>query len=249
MFFSFYQLIFMRLIIIDLNFTNPEKNLYIESRLFKIKPQFHNSYVLRLWQNTSSVIMGKFQKKELEVNLSYTIKNNIPVLKRESGGGTVYHDEGVLNISFGKLLNYNLNSYIILKESRFITSMIADTIFRNFSRFDYLIDERNGIFVKNKKVAGSAVAIKNRFMLYHISILINCNLNNLKNSIKWDTDYRNVRRTIQSKRNEVINLSFFGFISEVNELKNIIINKYKNSLEYKEEVHITSLDDFNIFFD
>lgn len=55
--------------------------------------------VLRLWRNAPCVIVGRFQLAAAEVDLAAAAAMATPVLRRFTGGGTVYHDPGNLNVS------------------------------------------------------------------------------------------------------------------------------------------------------
>ncbi len=55
--------------------------------------------VLRLWRNAPCVVVGRFQLAAAEVDLGAARTLGVPVLRRFSGGGTVYHDPGNLNVS------------------------------------------------------------------------------------------------------------------------------------------------------
>ena len=48
----------------------------------------------------ASVVIGRFQKPWLEINVPYAKENHINIARRVSGGGTVYHDPGNINLSF-----------------------------------------------------------------------------------------------------------------------------------------------------
>lgn len=54
---------------------------------------------LWLWRNQRCVVLGRGQKAEREVDLAACSADGVPVLRRGSGGGTVYHDPGNLNIT------------------------------------------------------------------------------------------------------------------------------------------------------
>ena len=54
---------------------------------------------IRLWRNTKSIILGRSQSLAVEVEQGNAAKLGIPILRRISGGGTVYHYSGNLNIS------------------------------------------------------------------------------------------------------------------------------------------------------
>jgi lipoate-protein ligase A len=71
-------------------------NLALEEALARAGPP---SPILRIWQNASCVVIGRAQRPEREVNLAACAASGVPVLRRASGGGTVYQDLGNLNIS------------------------------------------------------------------------------------------------------------------------------------------------------
>jgi lipoate---protein ligase len=55
--------------------------------------------VLRLWRSSASVVVGRFQLAAAEVDEEAAAALGAPVLRRFSGGGTVWHDPGNLNVS------------------------------------------------------------------------------------------------------------------------------------------------------
>ena len=76
----------------------PDFNLAAEEYFLKsISEDVHFFYI-----NAPSVIIGKHQNALAEVNLAFLEARNIPLYRRLSGGGTVYHDEGNINYCFIK---------------------------------------------------------------------------------------------------------------------------------------------------
>ena len=63
--------------------------------LYHLKP---TEPVFALWQNKRAVIVGRNQNTFAEVNQDYIDSHDVQVVRRVSGGGAVYHDEG--NILF-----------------------------------------------------------------------------------------------------------------------------------------------------
>jgi lipoate---protein ligase len=81
---------------IILESNDPFFNLAIEELLLINSKEDY----LILGINNPSVIIGKHQSAHREVNTKFVIENNIPVIRRISGGGTVFHDKGNLNFTF-----------------------------------------------------------------------------------------------------------------------------------------------------
>ena len=84
------------MLIIDHKTYDPFFNIASEEYLFK---RFSKD-IFMIYQNSPSVIIGKNQNAFAEINYRYLKENNIPVIRRLSGGGTVYHDQGNLNFTF-----------------------------------------------------------------------------------------------------------------------------------------------------
>ena len=76
---------------------NPFLNLSIEHFLLQISPS--NSRICFLYINEPSVVIGRNQNPWLEVNLPALARSDprIQLVRRRSGGGAVFHDEGNLN--------------------------------------------------------------------------------------------------------------------------------------------------------
>ena len=74
-------------------------NLALEDWIYK-NYDFANHHVLMLWANDPCVVIGRHQNPFEETNVSNLLRNGITLARRNSGGGTVYHDRGNLNCSF-----------------------------------------------------------------------------------------------------------------------------------------------------
>ncbi|MEN3189837.1 MAG: lipoate--protein ligase family protein [Atribacterota bacterium] len=230
----------MRLILIDFPNFEPEINFEIEKRILEICKA--DSFILRFWQNNPCVVIGKFQKEEYEVNLEYIKKKNIPIFRRFTGGGTVYHDRGNLNITFCKNKENILFSKYILEEAKGVTETILEGL--KYFHKNLEIKDRSSIFLEGRKILGSAVAIKNNNFFYHASLLVNSDLNKLKKVIKWEENYpKNIRLPVKSKRNKVTNLSSCSPL-DIDMVKEKILNNFLLSLKIKEKsvIKIYNLD-------
>ena len=76
--------------------TDPYWNLAAEEYLLKNFP----NPVFRLWRNSDSVIIGQNQNALAEINREWVVSHGIPVVRRLTGGGAVFHDLGNVNFTF-----------------------------------------------------------------------------------------------------------------------------------------------------
>ena len=53
-----------------------------------------------VWQSEPTVIIGRNQDLEAEVNIDYCQKHGVEIVRRKSGGGCVYSDKGNIMISY-----------------------------------------------------------------------------------------------------------------------------------------------------
>lgn len=76
--------------------TDPTYNLALEE--WVLENLRDDTYVM-LWRNAHAIIVGRNQNTAAEVNARYVEEQGIRVVRRETGGGAVYHDLGNLNFS------------------------------------------------------------------------------------------------------------------------------------------------------
>lgn len=173
---------------------NPDFNLATEEFLFKNrKENIHFFYV-----NSPSVIIGKHQNALAEVNLSYLEENNIPLYRRLSGGGTVYHDEGNINYCFIK--TGETSDLVNFKEA---TQPIIAVL--NSWGIPVRSGQRNDLLLNYKKISGNACHVSKNRVMHHGTLLYNSNLNVLTKSLKNDPLQFN-DKAVKSVRSQVVNI-------------------------------------------
>ena len=123
--------------------------------------------VFMLWQDTPSVVMGKHQSVQLEVNREWAEEQQIQIARRFSGGGAVYHDLGNVNLTFietvSRLPDFSLYLHRILDFLKLIGLPAKG-------------DERLGIYLDGLKISGSAQCVHKNRVLYHCTLLYDTNL-------------------------------------------------------------------------
>lgn len=176
------------------NSTNPCINLATEEYLLKNSSQ----NIIFLYRNNSCVVVGKHQNAMGEINYRFIHENKIPVIRRISGGGTVFHDEGNINFTFlqngeeGNLVNFRA----------FITPVAQ---FLQQLGIPAEIGPRNDILVNGLKVSGNAEHIFRKRTLHHGTLLYASVLTHLRNALHVEAGKYN-DRAVKSVRSKVANI-------------------------------------------
>lgn len=144
--------------------------------------------------------MGRFQNPWLECDLPFVSQNDIWLVRRQSGGGTVFHDEGNLNFSF------------ITKDAMVDRRKHAELLKNAFAAADIelSISPRNDLWLKDsegtdKKISGSAFKQTKDGSFHHGTFLVSSDLERLEKSIAGTTKSIS-SKSIPSVRSRVIRL-------------------------------------------
>lgn len=194
-------------------FTDPYKNLALEEYI--LKNLVLNETILFLWQNDSSVIIGRNQNIYEEVNLLYTKEHAIPVIRRKSGGGTVYHDLGNINYS----VIADKTGYVKAYEK--LTKPVVDFLISLGLEAHFF--GKSDIYIGNTKISGNAQYLFGNRILHHGTLLFNSNLETLnlvlKNKQAISSTSVKSNRALVGNISDYINLSLTDF-------KNKMINYF-----------------------
>ncbi|XP_062524746.1 lipoyltransferase 1, mitochondrial isoform X1 [Bombyx mori] len=171
-------------------------NLALEDWLYK-NMDFTNHHVMMVWRNEPCVVIGRHQNPWLEANVPLLSEKEIALARRNSGGGTVYHDRGNLNITFFAPRerydrNYNLK-------------LIKRALFRSFG-IKSTINERQDLIVRDKyKVSGTAAKLGRLTGYHHCTLLVNANKADLSKALA-KREHGIQTKATASTRSEVANL-------------------------------------------
>ncbi|GAO31287.1 lipoate--protein ligase family protein [Geofilum rubicundum] len=172
----------------------PSFNLAVEEYLLRNKSDDFQFFYI----NTPSVIIGKHQNALAEINLPYLEKNNIPLYRRLSGGGTVFHDKGNINFCFIK--NGEQSNLVDFKKA---TEPIVNVL--NAWGIPVRNGERNDLLVDYKKISGNACHVFKRRVMHHGTLLFDADLEALTDCLKNDP-LKFKDKAVKSVRSEVVNL-------------------------------------------
>lgn len=178
---------------------SPSQNAYfnIASEEYLLK-KFTTEDIFLLYVNAPSIIVGKFQNTLAEINLEYVKEKNIKVVRRMSGGGTVYHDLGNLNFSFHTLLGqHDFMDFSIFTEP--VLTML------NNLGVPAVLEGRNDLLVDGKKFSGNAKLARHGKMIQHGTILLDSEMEVLGEALKINP-LKFIDKATKSNRSRVTNL-------------------------------------------
>ncbi|KAJ4430121.1 hypothetical protein ANN_22331 [Periplaneta americana] len=154
-------------------------NLALEDWLYR-NFDFTNHHILLLWRNSPTVVIGRHQNPWLEANTALLSEHGIEIARRNSGGGTVYHDKGNLNLTFFTPREaYNRKNNL---------ELISRALFREWGlkteispREDIVV---NGNYkVRGQQISGTASKLGRPNAYHHCTLLVDVNKVNLSQAL------------------------------------------------------------------
>lgn len=152
-----------------------------------------------LWRNEPSIIVGKHQNALAEINVDFVKENHIKVVRRLSGGGTVFHDLGNLNFTF--IMNGESNQLVDFHK---YTLPILDVL-RKLD-VDAKFEGRNDLTIDGKKFSGNAEHVYKKRILHHGTLLFSSVMTDLSDALRVDPlKFRD--KAVKSVKSRVTNIS------------------------------------------
>jgi lipoate---protein ligase len=174
--------------------TDPFENIAAEEYFVRNTEQD----LCMIWSNQPSVIIGKHQNAYAEINYPFVRDHHIPVIRRISGGGAVYHDEGNLNFTFIRQTGGG-NQVEFGRFTRVIIGYIQTL------GIEVSTNSRNSLFAGGKKFSGHAEHLFHGRILHHGTLLFDTDLSVLEKSLQPAAEFKS--KAMPSVRSEVVNLS------------------------------------------
>jgi len=186
---------FMITLCINQTNTDPYFNLAAEEYFLK---HFQEDFFM-LWRSRSSVVVGKHQNALAEINHEFVRSHEIPVARRLSGGGTVFHDPGNVNFTF-------IRNVANISEVNFkvFTVPVIDALKK--LGVEAYTTGRNDLLIDGKKISGNAEHVHRNRVMHHGTLLFDSHLEALKGVLKVDLS-KFEDKAVQSNRSEVTNIS------------------------------------------
>ena len=171
------------------------------------------------WIVSPTVIFGRHQSAEVEVNEEYCREHDIAVVQRKSGGGCVYADQGNLMISF---ISPSTHSEQVFVE---FLQLIRDALAAK--GIPAVTTAHNDILVEEKKISGWACYTTLTGTIVHGTMLFDVNMEALQHAITPTKD-KLAKHGVASVRQRVANLKeLTAAFSDIHELR-AYIEEYGN---------------------
>ncbi|MBF0490917.1 MAG: lipoate--protein ligase family protein [Candidatus Omnitrophica bacterium] len=188
-------LIFCPMQVKDFTFKIPQENILYDELLLQLADKHGHGEVLRFWESSEIfIVLGMIGNEHEDIWLERTKEDNIPVLRRTSGGGTVVQGPGCLNYTLVLEKQRHLDLNDLRKSYSWISSRVIDAlkecgveaIFRPISDIALASGE--------KKISGTAQHRGKNFILHHGTILCDFNLNLIGRYLKMPKDIPDYRK-------------------------------------------------------
>lgn len=164
---------------------------------------------LRFWRNDRCVILGRFQVADAEVDLGAAHRLGVPVYRRFTGGGAVYHDAGNLNVSLVAPRDHPLVGPRLGAGPQWLYGAVLEPLAAAVRTLGIpAVAAPRGLFVGGRKLAGVAAWVGGRAVLVHTTLLVDADLVTLERVLAGPGDPGNARwRRTKSERAPVTSLA------------------------------------------
>ena len=170
---------------------------YVAQHLTQVEEAFF------LWQVAPTVIIGRNQVLENEVNLPYCREHGIDIVQRKSGGGGVYADKD--NIMFSFVCSRHKDKTTPEVFSHYLQRVVD--LLRSMG-VEACTSDHNDIMIGDRKVSGWAVYQMQERIIVHGTMLYDTNMEHMVASITPSTE-KLARKGVESVRQRICLLKDF----------------------------------------
>ena len=189
--------------------------------------------VFLMWRTTPTLMIGKYQNTLEEIDSAYAREHGINVVRRLSGGGTIYTDEG------GWQFSYITRSLGLEIEFERFVRPVTDALIS--LGVDAALTGRNDITVGGKKFSGNAQFKLGGTTVHHGSLLFDTNIEELVRATT-PKEYKITSKAIKSVRDRVTNIrEHLASDMEPDEFRDYVVARITDSA-----YTITDADDVRI---
>lgn len=165
-----------------------------------------------MWQVEPTVIFGRNQHLESEVNVDYCRRHHIKMVRRKSGGGCVYADKDNVMLSM-----ISCDEKVDFAFNRFVNAIL---LVLHKMGIEATGTHHNDILIDNKKVSGTACYHLPGHSIVHSTLLYDTNMEHMLHAITPSTE-KLQSKGIQSVRQRITLLKDYTQLT-IDEVKALI---------------------------
>jgi len=201
------------MLIVQSQSTDVYRNLALEESLLDHAPKLP---VLLLYVNDPCVVIGKNQNPWRECRLSMMEEESVPLARRISGGGAVYHDAGNLNVS------------VMVPRTEYCEEKQYELIFQTLEKFGIQSSKlgENTLAVNGRKFSGQAFCHRRECTLHHGTLLVSADLARLGRYLGAELDGIQTK-AVASVPAHVMNLSEASPGLTVEKLSPVLVDTFR----------------------
>ena len=178
-------------------YSSPDVSLNLAAEYYFATERSFDEDIFMLWQPRPTIVVGSFQNIHEEVDVSYAKQRGIDIVRRLSGGGTVYQDSGSIQFAFIEKREGDIDFHRYLEP-------ICETL-RELGIASE-INGRNDITVGGKKVSGNSQYRAAGKTVHHGTLLFSVDIDEMERATRLP-DYKIASKGIKSVRSRVCNMA------------------------------------------
>jgi lipoate-protein ligase A len=186
--------------------------------------------VLMLWSTRPTVMIGANQVVDLEIDRAKAEAAGVDIVRRASGGGTIFTDPGTLLYTI--ILPYGDQT----DRKEVVWKHLVDPVVSALAALgaEAIPEGRNDILLQGRKISGIAQFIKYDYLTSHGSLLFNADLALMADLLTPDPD-NTTAKAPRSVRSRVTNIS--GFIPEMSmeAFKSVLLKSFREMEKIRQQ--------------
>jgi len=207
---------------IDLDFIDYDKAWDLQKDVFKLRTSDEIEDILFLLEHPHTYTLGKTaDRKNLISNETFLNKYNIKVFDIDRGGDITYHGPGqIVGYPIIKLSNWKEDTHLYLRN---LEQVIID-VCADYGLQTNRIEGLTGVWIDDRKIAAIGIKVSRWVTMHGFAFNINTDLNLFNGIIPCGITNKKVTSLQKELGREV----------DINEVKNKIVNKFKEAFDYDE---------------
>lgn len=211
------------------------RNLAIDEFILEqYRRGLYEGVTLYFFVNSNAVIIGRNQNAWRECDVEGMERDSVQLVRRHTGGGAVYHDEGNLNFSF------------ITDEKHYDKERFTRVVLSACRKagIEALVTGRNDLTLDGRKFSGIAYALRGAARGMHGTLLVSADLTKLGRYLS-PSKKKLAAKGISSVRSRVMNLSESVPVT-VEMMRDLIIEAFNEEFGQSEELVFCSEEEARI---